>query len=188
MKQQHSGPVPVTAADQQNNKKSAAPRRFTRILTALVTVAMVLAALLSFLYRDRLSSEALQELWDPAAPLNSGNAAFSYENGADQTFALAGDGFALASVSGVQLLDSKGNTVVKEICSLETPAVTACSSAALYFDIGGSTCKPRSTCRSLQAINALSNQRCNYSGQHITTTTGSHPGIAGLNGYTLLSI
>lgn len=143
MKNERSGPAVSAGTVEHNNINSPpkARRLFVRIITGLVSVSLVVMALLVFLYRDRLSAEALQDLLGRNTPVISGATAYSYENGTKQTFALAGDGFALASASGVQLLDNKGATVVKEICSMETPAVAACPSAALFFDIGGDTCR-----------------------------------------------
>ena len=115
--------------------------RFARVITVLVTATLIVMAALVFLYRDQLSSQGLQRLLGGGSPSGDSYAPYSYENGTSQCFAAAGDGFAVASSSGIQLLDSKGATVVREVCSMDDPALAASGAAAVFFDVGGDTCK-----------------------------------------------
>ena len=109
-------------------------------LAVLTTIALVAAGVLAFIYRDYLSQESLRSLFsgDGAAP--SGGEPFTYENGSNQTFALAGDGLAVASGSGIQLLDENGREVFSRVTSMENPAVSACRELALFYDVGGDLC------------------------------------------------
>ncbi len=128
------------------SKRDKAGRRLVRrIFTAVITLLLIAAAVFCFFYRDKLSSDGLRDLLGRTVQTQDEAPAFSYENGSDQTFALAGDGLAVASASGIQLLDKNGVTVVKEICSMDAPAVSAAGPYALFFDIGGDTCKAANT-------------------------------------------
>ena len=162
------GFVPETAENEDIQvQRTKGSGTFGRVITALVTVSLVAMALLVVFYRDQLSSQGLRELLGQDTVLDGAIAAFSYENGASQTFAPVGDGFAVASASGIQLLDSRGNTVVKEICSMDTPAVAACETAALFFDIGGDTCKLArfdGSCQTIEVGNCIISACVNDSG------------------------
>lgn len=102
--------------------------------------ALLLASLLVFAYGDRLfgvsSTPAAQETSQP----DEANIDFSYENGSSQTFALAGDGLAVASESGFELFDSSGKSVFHKICSPDSPAVAAGAKRAVFYDVGGTLC------------------------------------------------
>ncbi|MCM1149451.1 MAG: DUF5711 family protein [Butyricicoccus sp.] len=108
-------------------------------LAMLTTIALAAAGLLAFIYRDYLSEEGLRSIFrgDPAAPAGE---PFTYENGSSQTFALAGDGLAVASGSGIQLLNEGGVEVFSQVTSMENPAVSASRQLSLFYDLGGSTC------------------------------------------------
>ncbi len=99
---------------------------------AVVVVLAAVLALLAFTFRDGISEQI--------AKMNAGPEAeepWSFELGASQVFAAAGNGLATASTTGLQLIDNKGYTVVRHVVSLETPAVAACSHFAVAYDIGG---------------------------------------------------
>ena len=121
--------------------KPKKPRLIWRLLTVILTLALVLGAILIFLYRDRFSAESIRAFFGRTVSGQESAALFSYENGSNQTFALVGDGLAVASASGIQLLDSSGATVVKEITGMDAPAVAGGKSTALFYDVGGSVCK-----------------------------------------------
>lgn len=128
--------------DEEEGQEAQKPKKLHILrstLAMLTTIALVAAGLLAFIYRDYLTEEGLRGLFrdDPAAPAGE---PFTYENGSNQTFALAGDGLAVASGSGIQLLDSGGVEVFSQVTSMENPAVSASRSLALFYDLGGSTC------------------------------------------------
>ena len=150
-------PIAEEGVRDKKEKKKRSPA-VRAVLAAVLTLILVGAAVLIFLYRDRLTGEGLRESLGLSSHIGSESAAFTYENGSDLTFAPMGDGFAVASASGVQLLDSAGQTVAKEVCSVAVPAVWANKSMALFCDIGGSTCKAVFTdgrCVDIEAGNSI---------------------------------
>lgn len=167
-----------TEDETSQSKKRNISSKLRALLTIIVTVLLAVAALLCFLYRDYLSSDGLRRLLGREISLEDESEPFTYENGSSLCFAAAGDGFAVASTSGIQLLDSAGRTVVKEICSMGTPAVSACKSAALFFDIGGSGCtlaKFDGSCLELDVGESVISASMNSSGYFvvISETSGS---------------
>ena len=114
-------------------------RKANRILTAVLTALLIVLALIVFAFRDALTEEGLRKSLKKNGAA-SDREAFTYETGAEQVFAAAGDGLAVASSSSVQLLDAKGQTVFKQVVSFETPAVFACGDRALFCDLGGTGC------------------------------------------------
>lgn len=129
--------------DEQDGQEVKKPKKLHILrstLAMLTTIALVAAGLLAFIYRDYLSEEGLRSIFsrgDSPAPAGE---PFTYENGSNQTFALAGDGLAVASSSGIQLLDSSGVEVFSQVTSMENPAVSASRSLALFYDVGGDIC------------------------------------------------
>jgi hypothetical protein len=115
-----------------NAEKIRKARR--RQVTVIVSAGLILAAaLLCFLFRDEIG--ALISAGDDEEK----GTAWSYEAGSAQVFAAAGNGLATASSTGLQLLDADGYTVVRHICSLDTPALAVSDKLAVAFDIGGKT-------------------------------------------------
>ncbi len=102
---------------------------------AAVTVLIVLIGVSVFLFRDKLSPAALGGS-DSAVTISSGEP-FTYETGSKQLFALMGDSLAIASTTGLQILDASGKTVVREVFSMTSPAVCAGSDVCAFFDVGG---------------------------------------------------
>lgn len=99
----------------------------------LVGAGFILAAaLLGFLFRDQISELLGTGEQDRGTP-------WAFEAGSAQVFAAAGNGLATASSTGLQLLDADGYTVVRHICSLETPALVVSEKHIAAFDIGGKT-------------------------------------------------
>ena len=115
-------------------------RTLRRILAGLLTLLLVAAAVLAFVYRDRLTGENLRRLFGREASELAAREAFTYETGAEQIFAAAGNGLAVASSSSAQLLSAEGETVFKQVLSFENPAVFASEKGALFCDLGGTGC------------------------------------------------
>lgn len=111
-------------------KKSAAGRQLLAIVIAL---AIIGGAVAIFALRDKIGA-ALS-----GKSASDGSEPWSFEAGSAQCFAPAGNGLAVASSTGVQLLDSAGQVVCRHVCSLGTPAVDACDSYAVAWDIGAKT-------------------------------------------------
>ena len=120
----------------ENKKKRGLLRH---IVTALATLVIITVALTLFIYRDKLTSDGLKSLFgsrNEKAPLGE---AYTYETGANELFASAGNGLAIVSSSGIQLLNDSGHTVVKQVFSLGSPAVSASASNCAFYDVGGTT-------------------------------------------------
>ena len=103
----------------------------------LGTVLLIVIAVCAFLYRDRLSgSDAKQPATAPAV---SAGDAYTYETGSQQMFALMGSELAIASTTGLQVLDENGKSILREVFSMSRPAVAACDGCAVFYDVGGTS-------------------------------------------------
>lgn len=122
-------------------KKHSGKTVARRVLAAAVTILLIAAAVLAYIYRDKLSSDSLRSAFGHTEEREAGGEPFAYENGASQTFARMGSGFAVASASGVAVLDDSGTEVFKQVTGMEMPAIAAGEKLALFYDVGGETCK-----------------------------------------------
>ncbi len=110
--------------------------RLGRILSAVVVLLLVAAVVLAFLFREELSG-GLSGLFNREDAYIQEGEAFSYEAGSDVVFALAGNGLAVASSTGAHLMDGEGHTILRQVFSMDTPAVAASEHQAAFFDVGG---------------------------------------------------
>ena len=118
---------------------SRARRVVRRVLAGILTLLLIVLAVLVFVFRDELTGANLRRIFriEERAEVRE---AFTYETGAMQVFAPAGDGLAVASGSSVQLLNAAGETVFKQVISYDDPAVFASEKGALFCDLGGTGC------------------------------------------------
>ena len=114
----------------EKKKKTAAGRQLLAIGIAL---AILVGAVAVFLLRDKIGAA----LGGKSA--EDGSEPWTFETGSSQCFAPAGNGLAVASSTGLQLLNGSGQVVCRHVCPLSTPAVAACDSYAVAWDIGGDT-------------------------------------------------
>ena len=122
--------------------KKRRKRAKSRIFAAIVLIILCAAAALCFLYRDRLSADGLRSLFGRTVEQETDTMRdWNYETGANQVFARVGNGLAVASSSTMQLIDENGVTVFHEICSMDSPAISANDSAVLFYDVGGTVCR-----------------------------------------------
>lgn len=131
--------------EQENTEQPDKPEKkrrgvFRRILAGVLTLLLVAAAVLAFVYRDQLTGEGLRRIFGREASDVAAREAFTYETGAEQVFAAAGNGLAVVCNSSAQLLNAAGETVFKQVLSFERPAVFASEKGALYCDLGGTGC------------------------------------------------
>ena len=110
--------------------------RLRRLLAGLTTLLLVLAALLVFALRDRLSSERLRETFGQSVENTIQSEPYTYEMGSGQVFAAAGNGFAVASSSALEYLDRDGRALYKQLVSYGQPAVFASANGVLFCDLG----------------------------------------------------
>ena len=120
--------------------RSIQRRLLRRLAAAFGTLLLVCAAVLVFLYRDRLSAEGLRSLFRSETTQTQSAEPFQYENGASQSFARAGDGLAVASASGAQLFNERGRLSASLNVPMASPAVAASRALAVFYDVGGSAC------------------------------------------------
>lgn len=99
-----------------------------RLIIVTVTILVIVCVAVQLLLPNGLFG-------DPS-PDREGEA-YVFESGSMQSFARVGDALAVATTSGMQLLDDEGYTVVHEIFAMSTPAVTAGDSSAAFYDVGG---------------------------------------------------
>lgn len=126
--------------EEESPYRSVRRRLFRRLAAAVGTLLLLCAALLIFLYRDRLSAEGLRSLFGRDTVQAQSAEPFQYENGASQSFARAGDGLAVASASGAQLFSDRGRLAASLSVPMTSPAVAASRTLAVFYDVGGPTC------------------------------------------------
>ena len=129
---------PLTGTEQENSEpEKRRGKKAGRILVGILTLLLIVLAVLIFVFRDELTREGLRRIFGREASEIATREAFTYETGAEQIFAAAGDGLAVACSSSVQLLNAQGETVFKQVVSYESPAVFASAKGALFCDLGG---------------------------------------------------
>ena len=110
-----------------------------RMLAVILTLLVIILAVLVFLYRDKLSASSLSESSENLSDIISESEPFTYETGSQQMFALMGSNLAVASSTGLQLLDNEGSTISREVFSMTNPAVCSCESSCAFYDVGGNS-------------------------------------------------
>lgn len=105
-----------------------------RNIIAAVTLLVIIAALFIFLYRDEIFG--LSEKYDEGSG-NLNGEPFTFENGSVQSFDLMGKHLAIASSSGLQLLDEEGKTISRKVFSMDRPCVSAGGDICVFYDVGG---------------------------------------------------
>ncbi len=108
-----------------------------RILAVILTLLVVILAVIVFLYKDKFVPSPQSKKTEDLADIISSNEPFTYETGSKQMFASMGSDLAVASSTGLQLLDKDGNTVSREVFSMTNPAVCASGSTCAFYDVGG---------------------------------------------------
>lgn len=103
--------------------------RRRRMLIIIVAAVVFLTAVLVFAFRKQLA--------DVFGVESAKNEAWVFESGYSQSFAPVGNGLAIVSSAGIELLGPDGYTVVREVFSLDSPAVAACDTSAAAWDAGG---------------------------------------------------
>lgn len=117
--------------------KHTKQKKNRRFIAVTVTILVVVLAVLVFLYRDKLPISSLSGKTDDIADIILENEPFTYETGSQQMFALMGSNLAIASSTGLQMLDSSGDTVSREVFSMTNPAVCSNDSSCAVYDVGG---------------------------------------------------
>lgn len=95
-------------------------------LLMVVAIAGLTAYRAGFLRGDAASEE-----------LRNRNERYTFENGSQQVYAPLNGGVAVASSTGLQILDKDGYTVARSVVSVATPALTVSDTSAALYDVGG---------------------------------------------------
>ena len=116
--------------------KHAKQNKSRKALAVIATIVIVALAAAVFLYRDKLTFFKAGNS-DEMADIISENEPFTYETGAEQFFSLMGNSLTVASSTGLQMLDSDGKTVSREVFSMTNPSVCGNDSTCAVYDVGG---------------------------------------------------
>ena len=150
------------------------PNRLHRVTATVFTIILVILAALVFVFRDRLTGENLRGTFGIlSARQITAREDFTYDVGAGQTFAAAGNGLAVATSSSLHLMNAAGATSFRQVVSFAEPAVFATESKALFCDLGGTGCitaRLDGTSAVLTAKGALQSADMNENGWIALTT------------------
>lgn len=156
-----------------HTKRHITPMLGKRNIIAAVTLLVILTALLIFLYRDELFGSSGN--YDADSGISSSEP-FAYENGSVQSFALMGKRLAIASSSGLQLLDEDGKTLSRQVFSMDNPCVCAGGDSCLFYDVGGTALRAffgAEECIEMDTKNAIIAANVNSAGYFAVTTEES---------------
>lgn len=106
-----------------------------RIGAIVGTLLLIVAAVCIFLYRDRLTPAS--KTTETAADSPAAGETYTFETGSQQMFALMGSSLAIASTTGLQVLDGNGKSTLREVFSMTEPAVCANDDRCVFYDVGG---------------------------------------------------
>lgn len=120
----------------EDKRRKRIKRRTKRVAAFAFTAILAASALLVFLYRDRLADVSLGEFIRRDTEIQISDA-FTYETGTEQVFARVGKGLAVMATNGFTLLDSAGNTVAKQLLSINQPAIAPSENKCAFYDVGG---------------------------------------------------
>ncbi len=118
-------------------KRQAKSKKHKKVLALAATIVIVLAAVAIFLYRDKLSSDSIGQIINGSGSAETASEAYTYENGSNQFYAAMGSSLAIASSTGLQLLDEQGVTVARQVFTMVNPAVCTSEKNCGFYDIGG---------------------------------------------------
>ena len=114
-----------------------------------------------------------------AAPV--ADAEYLFDTSAGQTFASVGRGLAIATTSGLELLDGTGQAVASELYQMAVPAVASCADYCVCYDIGGKGLAVASLDGNVRALTPAGNIfSCTISSGGFLAVTTESSGYRGL--------
>ena len=119
-------------------KKQKTRGRLRAIFAAVAALILIVGALLVVLYRDQLTPQKLGDTFGESKTVEE-TEPFTYETGSGQVFAVSGNRLAVASATGAQLISDRGETLLHEVFSLNTPAISASEKYCAFYDAGGTS-------------------------------------------------
>ena len=123
-----------------NENKSKPVKLVVRILTALVTLLLILGAVFLIANWEKLNFDTIRRYfaYRSLSKDESGQAeSFSYNGGITSSFVPLGNDLLVCSASGVRLYASDGDAYVDHPCVLTNPILTVGGTSALVYDAGG---------------------------------------------------
>lgn len=99
----------------------------------MAVLLLIAAGVSVFLYRDKLFDGSLKKAEEKIGSQEP----YTYENGANQQFSLIGGKLAIASSTGIQLLDENGEALFRQVFTMKNPALCTCRSSGVFYDVGG---------------------------------------------------
>lgn len=122
--------------DPTEEEKLLSRRDFRKAAFSMLAAVILFAAcILLWMFRDRFDADSLVIL--SADKVAEAQAEYIFDNGSSQVFAKAGSGLAAASYTGLELMDASGDLTVSYLFKMKTPAIAACDSFAVFYDLGG---------------------------------------------------
>ena len=116
------------------------PNILVRLITFLVTLALILGAVTLVVYRDRLNLDAFQR-WLNYRGLETsetGEAAqFSYGGGTDVSVSCLDNALLFSSNNSIRLYTNSGTELHSEVLSLSNPILASTGKLGVVYDMGG---------------------------------------------------
>ena len=114
--------------ESKENTVEIKPRK---VLLLLALLLVIIGAVLMVIYRDSIGIAI-----SAGGRSGSDRQPFTYSSASKIEADAMGNGLAIVSNNGMELLDSGGRLAVKEVVAMKNPAVVASGSRAAAFDIG----------------------------------------------------
>lgn len=126
----------LTEEEKALRKKKRLSRRDTvgAIITLAAAVILFVATIVIWFYQDSFHGDDLVLSSITAAVAEE---EYVFDAGSGQVFASAGKGLAVANSTGFELLNESGSVAASKLLQMDAPAIAACDSYAVFYDIGG---------------------------------------------------
>jgi len=126
----------LTEEEKKSRKDARISRRDTvgAIVTLAAAIILFVATIVIWFYQDSFHEDDLILSTVTAAVAED---EYIFDAGSGQVFASAGQGLAVANSTGFELLDSTGSVAASKLMQMDNPAIAACDSYAVFYDIGG---------------------------------------------------
>lgn len=163
--------------------KKKKPRFLLRVLLALLTLALLLAAVAAVVFRDRLNLDSVKR-WIHYHSLvisDSGQAeSFLYDGDLNDTFAVLDGDLLVCSRNAISLYSGSGTCYVSQSVNMENPVVDSNGSLAVVYDAGGSELHvlgQRQLVWSAEGLSSILSAHLNKNGQlTVVTQSGGYRG------------
>lgn len=103
----------------------------------LIPALLIVLGILAFLFRDELFGRPIPTAQDGVTPQEP----YTFENGANQQFALSNGRLAISSSTGLQILDEDGYPLERQVFSMKNPALSVSDRLCAFYDVGGTALK-----------------------------------------------